>query len=135
MDLDYHLWRFDWAGGPAGIGSGVSDLAQRAEALGVRTLSVMDHFFQMEAVLPADDPMLEGYTALGYVAGWIESNAKKPVFDETGLPGEYDWSLKVKSFELGELNAGLKKIGLAVTSERRKVDYLVIRRVDEPAKK
>jgi len=69
MNLDYHLWRFDWAGGPPGIGEGVTDLAQRAEGLGVRTLSVMDHFFQMEAVAPAEDPMLEGYTALGFIAG------------------------------------------------------------------
>ena len=69
MHLDFHLWRFDWAGGAAGIGDGVTDLAQRAEGLGVRTLSVMDHFFQMEAVAPAEDPMLEGYTALGFVAG------------------------------------------------------------------
>ena len=69
MDLDFHLWRFDWAGGPVGIADGVTDLAQRAEALGVRTLSVMDHFFQMEAAAPPQDPMLEGYTALGFVAG------------------------------------------------------------------
>src|SRR6476469_8703160 len=69
MHLDFHLWRFDWAGGPSGIGDGVTDLAQRAEGLGVRTLSVMDHFFQMEAAAPAQDPMLEGYTALAFVAG------------------------------------------------------------------
>jgi len=69
LDLDFHLWRFDWAGGPVGIADGVTDLAQRAEALGVRTLSVMDHFFQMEAAAPPQDPMLEGYTALGFVAG------------------------------------------------------------------
>ena len=69
MDLDYHLWRFDWAGGPSGIGDGVGDLAQRAEGIGVRTLSFMDHFFQMERMAPAEDPMLEGYTALGFVAG------------------------------------------------------------------
>src|SRR5881275_524946 len=69
MDLDLHVWRFDWAGGPAGIGSGVGDLAQRAEAIGVRTLSFMDHFFQMERMAPPEDPMLEGYTALGFVAG------------------------------------------------------------------
>ena len=72
MHLDLHCWRFDWAGGPAGIGPGVSDLAQRAEAMGVRTLSFMDHYFQMEAAAPADDPMLEGYTALGFVAGRTE---------------------------------------------------------------
>ena len=70
MHLDLHVSRFDWAGGPAGIGAGVADLSPtRPGALGVRTLSVMDHFFQMEAVAPAEDPMLEGYTALAFVAG------------------------------------------------------------------
>lgn len=69
MHLDLHVSRFDWAGGPSGIGSGVADLAERAEALGVRTLSVMDHFFQMERMAPAEDPMLECYTALAFVAG------------------------------------------------------------------
>src|SRR3954470_15446841 len=69
MQLDLHCSRFDWAGGPAGIGSGVADLAQRAETIGVRTLSFMDHFFQMDWMAPAEHPMLEGYTALGLVAG------------------------------------------------------------------
>ena len=69
MQLDLHVPRFDWAGSPAGIGPGVSDLAQRAEAVGVRTLSFMDHYFQMDWMAPAEDPMLEGYTALGFVAG------------------------------------------------------------------
>src|SRR3982751_2881035 len=69
MDLDLHVWRFDWAGGPAGIGPGVSDLAQRAEAMGVETLSFMDHYFQMDWMAPAEHPMTEGYTALGFVAG------------------------------------------------------------------
>jgi F420-dependent oxidoreductase-like protein len=69
MELDLHVSRFDWAGGPAGIGAGVADLARRAEAIGVRTMSFMDHFFQMDWMAPAEDPMLEGYTALGFVAG------------------------------------------------------------------
>jgi F420-dependent oxidoreductase-like protein len=68
MHLDYHLWRFDWAAGPH-LGDRVADLARHAEGVGVRTLSVMDHYFQMEAVAPATDPMLEAYTALGYLAG------------------------------------------------------------------
>ncbi len=69
MQLDLHVSRFDWAGSPAGIGPGVAELARRAEAVGVRTLSFMDHFFQMDWMAPAEDPMLEGYTALGFVAG------------------------------------------------------------------
>src|SRR2546423_5918583 len=72
MPLALHAPRFDWVSGPAGIGPGVADLAQRAEAVGVRTLSFMDHFFQMDAAAPVDDPMLEGYTALGFVAGRTE---------------------------------------------------------------
>jgi F420-dependent oxidoreductase-like protein len=72
MQLDLHVPRFEWAGSPAGIGPGVRDLAQRAEAIGVRTLSFMDHYFQMDWMAPAEDPMLEGYTALGFVAGCTE---------------------------------------------------------------
>src|SRR5215475_8678675 len=40
--------------------------------MGVRTASFMDHFFQMDWMAPAEDPMLEGYTALGFVAGRTE---------------------------------------------------------------
>src|SRR5579863_7369318 len=73
MELDLHVARFDWAGGPGGIGPGVLDLARRAEAIGIQTLSFMDHYFQMDWMAPAEDPMLEGYTALGFVAGCTES--------------------------------------------------------------
>ncbi len=47
---------------PRGDRTTLSELAQTAEASGVRTSSVMDHWFQMEAMWPADEPMLEGYT-------------------------------------------------------------------------
>ena len=50
----------------------MSDLARRAEAIGVRTMSFMDHYFQMDWMAPAEDPMLEGYTALGFLAGVTE---------------------------------------------------------------
>jgi F420-dependent oxidoreductase-like protein len=69
MQLDLHVSRFDWAGGPSGISEGVAGLAARAEAVGIRTLSFMDHFFQMDWMAPAEDPMLECYTALAFVAG------------------------------------------------------------------
>jgi F420-dependent oxidoreductase-like protein len=71
MNLDLHVWRFDWAH-DGGIARGLADLARRSERLGVRTLSVMDHYFQMESQAPATDPMLEGYTTLAFVAGKTE---------------------------------------------------------------
>jgi F420-dependent oxidoreductase-like protein len=35
-------------------------------------MSFMDHYFQMDWMAPAEDPMLEGYTALGFLAGLTE---------------------------------------------------------------
>ena len=68
MELDIHVPRFTWPGGPEAIGPTFATLARTAEAIGVRTLSVMDHWFQMEMLWPAEEPMLEGYTALSFAA-------------------------------------------------------------------
>ena len=68
MRVDLHVPRFTWPGGSAAIGPTLASLARTAEAIGVRTLSVMDHWFQMDRVWPAEEPMLEGYTTLGFVA-------------------------------------------------------------------
>ncbi len=72
MELDIHVPRFTWPGGPAAIGPTFAGLARTAEAIGVRTLSVMDHWFQMEMLWPAEEPMLEGYTALSFAAAKTE---------------------------------------------------------------
>ena len=73
MNLDLHVTQFDWAGPPAKMGPAIANLARTAESAGIRALSFMDHYFQMDAVAPAENPMLEGYTALGFVAGVTQS--------------------------------------------------------------
>ena len=72
MHLDLHVPQFDWIDDPADFGPSLGALAQRAEAIGVRTMSFMDHYFQMDWMAPAEHPMLEGYTALGFIAGRTE---------------------------------------------------------------
>jgi F420-dependent oxidoreductase-like protein len=72
MNVDLHVPRFTWPGGPAAIGPTLTDVARTAEEIGIRTLSVMDHWFQMEQMWPAEEPMLEGYTTLGHVAAKTE---------------------------------------------------------------
>ncbi len=72
MELDIHVPRFTWPGGPEAIGPTFATLAQTAESIGARTLSVMDHWFQMEMLWPAEEPMLEGYTALSFAAAKTE---------------------------------------------------------------
>ena len=68
MRLGIHITEFTVPAGPAGIAPELAEVARTADAAGVARLSVMDHFFQMERVKPATDPMLEGYTTLGFLA-------------------------------------------------------------------
>jgi F420-dependent oxidoreductase-like protein len=59
---------FNWPGGPAEIGPTLGRIASTAEDAGFDSIWVMDHFFQIRGVGPATDPMLEGWTTLGFLA-------------------------------------------------------------------
>jgi F420-dependent oxidoreductase-like protein len=69
MRLGLHIVRFDWPDAPSSIGPGLAAVGAAAEEAGISALSVMDHWFQVDALAPVTDPMLEGYTTLGYLAG------------------------------------------------------------------
>jgi len=69
MDLGIHFMNFTLVGGERAIPTDFADLARAADECGFERLTVMDHWFQMERIAPASDPMLEAYTALGYAAG------------------------------------------------------------------
>lgn len=68
MDLGLHLSNFTWPGGPQTLAADLGRVAKLAEDVGFRKLSVMDHVWQIEMVGPVEDPMLEAYTTLGYLA-------------------------------------------------------------------
>ena len=46
----------------------VGGLARSAESAGFELVTVMDHFYQITPIGPEEQPMLEGYTALGALA-------------------------------------------------------------------
>jgi F420-dependent oxidoreductase-like protein len=68
MQIGLHLNRYDWPGSPANVGVQLALIARTADAAGFASLSVMDHFFQIERLGPVDDPVLEGYSVLNYLA-------------------------------------------------------------------
>jgi F420-dependent oxidoreductase-like protein len=72
MRLGIHVANFTLPGGPAALGTTLTATARAAEQGGATTLTLMDHYFQMESLATAQDPMLEGYTALGFLAGQTE---------------------------------------------------------------
>jgi F420-dependent oxidoreductase-like protein len=63
-----HLVNFSLPEGPASIGPTLAAVGRAAEEAGVANLSLMDHYFQIEMAGAANEPMLEGYTTLGFLA-------------------------------------------------------------------
>jgi F420-dependent oxidoreductase-like protein len=61
--------------GPSHLAADLATVVRTADEGGFEFIAVMDHFFQIQAVGPAEHEMLEAYTTLGYLAA-ITSRAK-----------------------------------------------------------
>jgi F420-dependent oxidoreductase-like protein len=72
MKVGIHFVNFTLPGGPSSLAPTLAATAKAAEAGGCSTFTLMDHWFQMEHVASSEDPMLEGYTSLGFLAGQTE---------------------------------------------------------------
>src|SRR4051812_41267383 len=72
MKIGVQISQYNFPGGNAAIRPALKQVAQAAEGASVDSLWVMDHFFQLAMLGPADDPMLESYTTLGFLAGVTE---------------------------------------------------------------
>ncbi len=69
MRIGLQIPSFTWPDGNAGIGSKLAEIGSTADEAGFDSLWVMDHFFQIRGVGEPGEPMLEGYSALSYLAG------------------------------------------------------------------
>jgi F420-dependent oxidoreductase-like protein len=72
VKLDLHYWNYSRPSDPAMIAPTLAETARVAEQAGVSSFSLMDHYFQMDHSGSAGEPMLEGYTTLGFVAAETE---------------------------------------------------------------
>jgi len=68
VKLGLQIPSFTWPGGPEAIGPTLARIVRTADDAGFDSLWVMDHFFQIRGQGPVTDPMLEGYTTLGFMA-------------------------------------------------------------------
>jgi F420-dependent oxidoreductase-like protein len=69
MRVGIHFVNFTLPGAPDSLATTLAETARIADEGGVSVFTLMDHWFQMEQMAPAQDPMLEGYTSLGFLAG------------------------------------------------------------------
>jgi F420-dependent oxidoreductase-like protein len=73
MELGIHFANFTLPGGAEALAPTLAATARAAEEGGCTTFTLMDHWFQMEQLATSQDPMLEGYTSLGFLAGQTET--------------------------------------------------------------
>ena len=69
MQLGVQIPDFTFPGGPARLGADLAAVARAADDAGFSFIAVMDHFFQIPLIGPPEQPMLEAYTTLGFLAG------------------------------------------------------------------
>ena len=68
MKAGLQIPSFTWPGGTEAIGPTLARVVRGADEAGFDSIWVMDHFFQIRGVGRPEEPMLEGWTALGYMA-------------------------------------------------------------------
>ena len=73
MKFGLQVNSFTWPGGAAAIGPTLARVTRTADDAGFDSIWVMDHFFQIRGEGRPEEPMLEGMTTLGFLAGHTAS--------------------------------------------------------------
>ncbi|MBA2894069.1 LLM class F420-dependent oxidoreductase [Nonomuraea soli] len=114
MKLGLHYWNFSTPADPASIAPTLAETARIAEEAGFASFTVMDHFFQMEtATTAATEPMLEGYTTLGFVAA--HTRAMTLGLLVTGVMYRHPGLLAKTVSTLDVLSGGRARLGLGAS--------------------
>ena len=73
MRLALHINDYSGLGGPAALGGTLAGVAKAAEDAGFARLSLTDHLWQISLLGEDNEPMLESYTTLGFLAGQTQT--------------------------------------------------------------
>ena len=110
MQVGIHFVNFTLPGEPHSLAGILGETAKIADEGGVAVMTLMDHWFQMEAFQTAEDPMLEGYTSLGYLAG-LTSNLRLGLL-VTGVTYRHPGLLAKIVTTLDVLSGGRAQLGI-----------------------
>jgi F420-dependent oxidoreductase-like protein len=101
---------FTWPEGDGGIGPKLAEIGRTADEAGFASLWVMDHFFQIGVIGEPEEPMLEGYSALSYLAG-VTRRAKLGTL-VTGVIYRYPGILVKTATTLDVISGGRAYLGI-----------------------
>ncbi len=114
MRLGLEITDFNWEGGEAEMGRRLGELARLAEDAGFDSLWVWDHFVQLRKW---DDPLLEGWTTLGYLAAATRTAKLGTLV--TGVTYRYPAILVKQATTLDVLSGGRAYLGVGAAWNER----------------
>ena len=106
------------------LASTLKEIAQTADSVGFYSVWVMDHFFQLAMLGEADQPMLEGYSTLTYLAG-LAPNIKLGTL-VTGIIYRHPGILAKTVTTLDVLSGGRAYLGIGAAWYEREANGLGI---------
>jgi F420-dependent oxidoreductase-like protein len=110
LKLGLQIPDFTWPGGNTRLGSDLAAIAEAADAAGFNRIGVMDHFFQIRSLGPADREMLESYTTLGFIAAHTRRARLNTVV--TGVVYRHPGVLAKMITALDVLSGGRAELGI-----------------------
>jgi alkanesulfonate monooxygenase SsuD/methylene tetrahydromethanopterin reductase-like flavin-dependent oxidoreductase (luciferase family) len=110
MELGIHFINFNLAGGPQALGPTMAATARAAEQGGATMFTLADHFFQMDNLLAAEDPFLEGYTSMGFLAAQTDKITLSMLV--TGVTYRYPGALAKTVTTFDVLSQGRSMLGI-----------------------
>ncbi len=110
MHVGLQVPNFTWSNGQSNLGDTFGLIAERAERAGFYSFWVMDHFFQIRGVGPAENEMLEGWSALAFAAA--KTNHIKLGTMVTGVTYRYPGLLVKTATTLDVLSHGRAYFGI-----------------------
>src|SRR5918911_2389948 len=117
MRVGLQIPSFTWPGGAAEIGPRLAQIGRTADEAGFASIWVMDHFFQIPVVGRAAEPMLEGYSALSYLAA-VTQRARLGTL-VTGVVYRYPGILVKTVTTLDVLSGGRAYLGIGAAWNER----------------
>ena len=123
MRVGLQIPSFTWPGGAADIRPRLAEIGRTADEAGFASIWVMDHFFQIPVRGGrAEEPMLEGYSALSYLAA-VTQRARLGTL-VTGVVYRYPGILVKTVTTLDVLSGGRAYLGIGAAWNEREAQGL-----------
>jgi F420-dependent oxidoreductase-like protein len=122
MQLGVNFAKLTWAGGAPHMGATASEAIVLADEAGFSSVTAMDHFFQIPIAGEVDEPMVDGYTFLGFAAALTSRVRLKLMV--TGVTYRHPGLLAKIVTTLDVLSAGRAGLGIGAAWFDREHDAL-----------